>query len=183
MTEKLKYKVGDKVLIGVEVTERYKGIGDLRDQIEGFDIKMSSKTIMPKPKLPQEVMDWYEEHENEWADWDIRDWLSATQEYDFVDEWISANNVINLDRQHALATLIAYGPQAVEVEKVKKYRVKLKATEQYLKKSDKRIIFSGIVAYAEVSYYKCFKFTKQELIDAGFEGVFDNPMFEVEEVE
>lgn len=57
------------------------------------------------------------------------------------------------------------------------YRVILKATGQRLlfdNRTGKFIFTDGVIS----SF-----FTKQELIDAGFEGVFDNPMFEVEEVE
>lgn len=180
MTEKLKYKIGDKVLVEAEVIDVDKEDTNLPYRVS-FGEKdvawlsgQSFNQIIIQPKISQAVMDWYEEHENKWADWDIRDWLSATQEYDFVDEWISANNVINLDRQHALATLIAYGPESVEVEKEKRYKVKLKPTGQWLREEFGSFDFGRQVSKT---------FTKQELIEAGFEGVFDNPMFEVEEVE
>lgn len=63
-----------------------------------------------------------------------------------------------------------------EIVKEKKYIVKLVGTGQCL---DKRYNDGYLFTDSE----EPFLFTKDELKEAGFDGVFDNPMFEVEEVE
>lgn len=67
-----------------------------------------------------------------------------------------------------------------EVEKEKKYKVYLKHTNQELLYYEDTDDFY----FDHINKENITKsFTKQELIDAGFGGVFDNEMFEVEEVE
>ena len=180
MTEKLKYKVGDKVLIEAEITETYKGVGDYQELVEGFEVKTSSKIIMPKPKVPQVAVEYYAQ--NVFADYDYDMWFERSGIPDEIASWLyyDDDDDILMQRQHALATLITYGPEAVEVEKKKKYRVKLKRTNQFLTKDNSHFLFSFPIPFAEEPEDG---FTKQELIEAGFEGVFDNPMFEVKEVE
>lgn len=65
-----------------------------------------------------------------------------------------------------------------EIEKEKRYSVFLSVTGQPLEERD----HSGLVFVNDNSIGKS-KFTKQELINAGFGGVFDNDMFDVEEVD
>ncbi|MBJ6745220.1 DUF1642 domain-containing protein [Streptococcus sp. 121] len=125
--------------------------------------------LPPKPKVTKAVMDWYERDKN--SNWNVNGYLNNAPEELY--EWLLYSDDV-LKNQHALATLVTYGPEAVEVEREKRYRVKLTATEQYLRKFYGKYEFTDI----EVDY-----FNKQELIEAGFEGMFDNPMFEVEEVE
>ena len=67
-----------------------------------------------------------------------------------------------------------------EVEKEKKYKVYLKHTNQELLYYEDTDDFY----FDHINKKNITKsFTKKELIDAGFGDVFDNPMFEVEEVE
>ena len=61
-----------------------------------------------------------------------------------------------------------------EVEKEKRYLVKVKGTEQYLEKTGSEIRFSSLFKSA---------FTRKTLKEAGFGWVFDCPGVEVEEVE
>ncbi|MHB9781170.1 DUF1642 domain-containing protein [Streptococcus sp. 10F2] len=189
MTEKLKYKVGDKVMVQMEVQGISKDnvpyclsvpdLGGISYWLSRKELENNVVNLPPKPKVPQVVMDWWEEHENERADWKISNWLSDIDTLEGMYDWLYGEN--HLENQHALATLIAYGPEAVEVEKEKKkkYRVLLKETKQYLSTWLDAFRFTVDRHEEELQY----EFTKQELIDAGFEGVFDNPMFEVEEVE
>lgn len=179
MTEKLKYKVGDKVLVEAEITRanptsvfpydiRLFGI-DMDDSFSSDIVEDNVIHPSPKLKITQEVMDWYES--NKISHWGIRDYIAHTSED--IDRWIDNS----LQNGCAFATLITYGPEAVEVEKEKRYVVILKVTGQSLyKPKDDNI---GIYFSSALSS----RLTKQELIDASFEGVFDNPMFEVEEVE
>lgn len=67
-----------------------------------------------------------------------------------------------------------------EVEKDKLYTVAIKSTGQFL-----HLHKEGNFGFAYISavFERKTTFTKQELINAGFGGVFDNEMFEVVEVE
>ena len=185
MSEELKYKVGDEVLVRAKILEadgkttRYPYLLSTSGWLSEEDLKRSVVEVPQKPKVPQAVMDWYEETDNKIASWYIAEWLNDDGMPQHIHKWLYGEN--HLDNQHALATLIAYGPEAVEVEKEKKYRVVIKPIGHCLAKS------------GDNKYYFCHQvwvddniagdFTKQEIIDAGFEGVFDNPMFEVEEVQ
>lgn len=62
-----------------------------------------------------------------------------------------------------------------EVEKEKRYLVKIRATKHYIAKDGTGKIFFSL-AYKE-------SFTKKELEEAGFDWVFDCPGIEIEEVE
>lgn len=65
-----------------------------------------------------------------------------------------------------------------EIEKEKKFRVKFKLTNQHLMKDS-----TGYFGFDCPDSENKAEFTKQELEQAGFGGVFDNDMFEVEVVE
>lgn len=200
MTEKLKYKVGDKVLVPFEILEVKEGDSlpyatkrlD-RDNTKGYWTKGTLEsiaiTLPPKPVVTQAMMDWYETEYNgidtvgQVIDYFVDDSLSG----DEIAEWLfdfSYDKSVRSKRQHALATLIAYGPQAVEVEKEKRYRVVFKSSGQVLAKVNDRIVDEVHFMFLHNKHgIEGMCYPKQELIDAGFEGVFDNPMFEVEEVE
>lgn len=66
-----------------------------------------------------------------------------------------------------------------EVEEDKLYTVAIKSTGQFL-----HLHKEGNFGFAYISavFERKTTFTKKELIDAGFGGVFDNEMFDVEEV-
>ena len=79
-------------------------------------------------------------------------------------------------------TLAAAWINGYTVEKEKRYRVKMKNAyynkhPQFLCETD-----NGIFWAAEIDLRKT-KFTRKELEEAGFGGVFNSPLFEVEEAE
>lgn len=84
-------------------------------------------------------------------------------------KWIDSNSKIE-----PLVTLVNMHQFGYEVEKETKYSVKIKTSGQHLYDDGENILF-----------YLTYKgsFTRKELEDAGFGEVFDNPMFEIEEVE
>lgn len=138
----------------------------------------------PKPKVSQNVMNYYKQHKdfniyfNDWFDSD-----TLRSDGGDVYEWLYNNDYkTNQQREFAFATLIMHGPNSVEIEGAKKYKVKMKSLYEpynYLNLSESGFAFN--TASERDSNYKVI-FTKQELIDAGFGDVFDNEMFEVEEV-
>lgn len=185
MSEELKYKDGEDLIIKAKVIHDWSDNPcDYRLVIAGiYGNYVSEKELEDivvetpqKPKVTQEVMDWYEEVKSERADWTISQWRTASP----IPDWLYGEN--HLENQHALATLIAYGPDAVEVEKEKKYRVLIK-DELVLNRRLIKNPITNIFEFVIGSNLGIESFTKQELIDAGFGDVFDNPMFEVEEVE
>jgi len=124
-----------------------------------------------KPVVPQFVAEWIEY---------VRGWnkgllYALANASDEVLAWLCVDK---LKRQElfALAWLDGY-----EVEKEKRYLVKIKSTGQCLGKYyinneilSPRFIYTGRNADA---------FTRKELEEAGFREVFNSPLFEVEEVE
>ncbi|MHB9781472.1 DUF1642 domain-containing protein [Streptococcus sp. 10F2] len=184
MTEKLKYKVGDKVMIEAKIEEadsydtypyRLRIGNAITGWVKSDEFKKSLVNLPPKPKIPQAVMEYYEKHKD--SDWTISDYLRHHPEE--LEYWFFYDDN-KLKNQHALATLITYGPEAVEVEKEKRYRVVFKSSGQVLAKVNDHSIDE---VYFMFLHKGDMCYPKQELIEAGFEGVFANEMFEVEEVE
>lgn len=127
----------------------------------------------PQPvKVKKFVADWYEEHKDEF-EYNVWDWLSSKSESGKIDSkfafWL--NDVDNTPIQ----TLVNMHQFGYEVEKEKRYLVKIKATKHYIAKDGIGKIFFSL-AYKE-------SFTKKELEEAGFGWVFDCPGIEIEEVE
>lgn len=91
-----------------------------------------------------------------------------------VDERVFRWVVDSLDNQETFAKAWLDG---YEVEKEKRYTVKIKAVNQYLVRNPDEE-FLGFLQSRLKS-----KFTRKELENAGFGEVFNCPLFEVEEVE
>lgn len=79
----------------------------------------------------------------------------------------------NRENQETFARAWIYG---WEVEKEKRYRVKIKTLNDYLNETE-----TGLHFYNDYKNNKTF--TRKELEQAGFGEVFNSPLFEVEEVE
>ena len=121
-----------------------------------------------KVKIPQFVANWIE-HFKKTGDWDLFQAMDYLFEHTITCEWIETKNNQEL---FARAWLDGY-----EVEKEKRYWVKLKAVDQYLV-SAKDEKFLGFLQSKLRS-----KFTRKELEDLGFGWVFDCEGIEIEEVE
>lgn len=125
-----------------------------------------------KPVVLQFVADWYEKHKDN-LEYDIWEYIlhwGKQQKSEFY-EWM---NHANNKPFQTLANMHQFG---YEVEKEKRYWVKLKAVDQYLV-SAKDEKFLGFLQSKLRS-----KFTRKELEDAGFGWVFDCEGIEIEEVE
>lgn len=120
-----------------------------------------------KVKVPQCVHKYIQEAKE--YNWDLQDLMKSIDDEDSKDlqRWF-----YHECNQETLARAWLDG---YEVEKEKRYFVKVKATKHYISKYGTGKIFFSL-AYKE-------SFTKKELEEAGFGWVFDCPGIEIEEVE
>ena len=123
-----------------------------------------------KVKVPQFVSVWYRINKDNFYKniaYLCANWVKSTTD-DTLFNWMSnTDNFIEI-----LVNMHQFG---YEVEKEKRYSVKIRATKHYIAKDGTGKIFFSL-AYKE-------SFTKKELEEAGFGWVFDCPGIEIEEVE
>lgn len=114
-----------------------------------------------RPVIPQLIADWIKVAKPVYS-------LSGAMVYGSpgVNKWLE-----NWDNQEIFVQAWIFG---YEVEKEKRYLVKIRATKHYLEKDIKGKIFFSLA-------YKG-SFTKKELEEAGYGWVFDCPGIEIEEV-
>lgn len=131
-----------------------------------------------KVKVPQFVVDWYEEHKDD-LEYDIWEYIlhwGKQQKSEFY-EWM---NHANNKPLQTLANMHEFG---YEVEKEQKYSVKIKST----KCSTTSLVFSLLMGewFFSVTVYQGvrFKHTRKELEEAGFGWMFNCEGVEVKEVE
>lgn len=130
-----------------------------------------------KVKVPQFVVDWYENHKDnlEYGIWEYILYGDGQQNSKFY-EWMNHANY------KPLQTLVNMHQFGYEVEKEPRYTVKVKST----KCSTKSLMFSLLTGewFFSVTNYQGirFKHTRKELEDAGFGWVFDCEGIEIEEV-
>lgn len=135
-------------------------------------------SFFEKPVVPQYVADWYEEHKEDY-DYELWDYFTSwdDQEDDDFKEWIRKEGT------QPIITLVNMYHFGYEVEKETKYTVRVKGIAElnsYLNRNENgNFLFS---TKKENENYKT-QFTRKQLKEAGFGEVFDNPMFEIEEVE
>lgn len=108
MTEKLKYNVGDKVLIKAEIT-KIDGSDDtpyclnLFHWISEEALEQRVVHLPPKPKVTQAVMEYCLKHKDK--NWSIEEYLDIRNTPDEIDDWLFFTED-KLKNQHALATLV-----------------------------------------------------------------------------
>lgn len=136
-------------------------------------------SIIPKPVVKQCVADWYEEIKGEfylnlhYLAWDMFESLDEDACVpkktlnDDITRWYRKN-------ENAIKIIVNMNQFGYEVEKEKRYTVRIKASGQYLYNDGANILF-----------YLTYKgtFTRKELEDADFGWVFDCEGVEVKEVE
>ena len=124
-----------------------------------------------KPVVKQFVADWYEEHKDDF-DYNLWEYLTDWEEQEPSDfkNWIN-------DEFNTFRILVNMHQFGYTVEKEPKYTVKIKSVNQYLVRNTDED-FLGFLQSRLKS-----KFTRKELEEAGFEEVFNSPLFEVKEVE
>ena len=139
---------------------------------EVLDEIISDKINNPKPvKIPQFVADWIEECKNDdFHLFGAMEGISSNQKK--LDYWFREDDNMEL---FARAWLDGY-----EVEKEKRYRVKLKSNSEeidYLVNTER----NGLRFYSTI-YTQRREHTRKELEEAGFGWVFDCQGIEIEEV-
>lgn len=136
-------------------------------------------SIIPKPIVPQYVANWYEEIKDSF-NYDLIETITTipygSDEEDFSDfeKWLD-------DEKESLTILINMHQFGYEVEKEKRYTVKLKnkvGNEDYLVNTGT----NGFRFYNGIYMNHRFH-TRKELEEAGFGWVFDCEGVEVKEVE
>lgn len=132
------------------------------------------------PIVPQFVADWYESHKDD-IDFNVWNEIFEFEDYQYSEESIA--NWINCT-DNAITILInmhQFGYKVETEETEKQYRVKMKGNI-----NDNILVYgSGIQRYffsSNSGMNKRDAHTLKELEEAGFSEVFDNPLFEVEEV-
>ena len=138
-------------------------------------------SFFPKPVVSQYVADWYEEHKDGLNE-DIWEYLTswADTKWDEFKYWM-----YHTGRNKAITTLANMHQFGYEVEKEKRYVVKVKGVAEAFNRLNYNTVqkMYSISTTTELGGVYIIKFTRKELEKAGFGEVFDNPMFEIEEVD
>ena len=135
----------------------------------------------PQPvKVPQFVADWYEENKDVFeanlyrCAYNIPSVFDSAKLNEFERWFLTAGT-------KPFQTLVNMHQFGYEVEKEKRYRVKLKSNSEeidYLVNTER----NGLRFYSTI-YTQRREHTREELEEAGFSWVFDCPGIEIEEVE
>jgi len=158
----------------IEKYKRYEGkwngkTGELARQIFLEDLKQLDEP--QKVKVPPAVAVWYEINKDN-LDKNIA-YLCLNNWGEFINDKTLFNWMSNTD--NFIQILVNMRQFGYEVEKEKRYLVRIKATKHYFAKDGTGKMYFSLK-------YKSY-FTKKELEDADFGWVFDCPGVEVEEVE
>lgn len=140
---------------------------------KGAVLELAKKLDEPETvKVHQFVADWYEENKDDFEGNLFRYIINISSIFDGAklnefDRWF-----LNASTK-PFQTLVNMHQFGYEVEKEKRYRVKLKVTSQYLRKDESGTRFSSLFIS---------DFTRNDIEDLGFGWVFDCPGTEIEEV-
>lgn len=148
-----------------ELIERIKRLDESYLKTE-FVLKLIEQLDEPKPvQVPQFVVEIIEYYKGKNAT--LYDALREKNFNKQYNEWL-------MNEQDAYNKVARAWLDGYEVEKEKRYLVKVKGTEQYLEKTGSAIRFSSLFKSA---------FTRKTLEEAGFGWVFSCEGIEIEEVE
>lgn len=173
--EELFDKINGLKILNATLQESWfnKGVSEVFERTEKF----FDKELVPE--VPQYVADWYENSKVvlDYAIWDvIQSNAKGNVQSEELNNWIE-------NTEDAIIILVKMHLFGYKVKKDKKYLVKLKGIVNGTKALKHNIRedswYMGTVQ--ESLDLKMFH-TKEELKAGGFEGVFNNPMFEVVEM-
>lgn len=137
------------------------------------------ESIIPKPVVPRYVADWYEVNK-EYLDYNIwefvKDW--GMQPEDEFKKWMLD------DDKNPIITLVNMHQFGYEVEKEKRYTVRVKGIDGYGKFLNKNLHSQRwlFASSGEIGEFRT-KHSRKELEANGFGWVFDCEGIEIEEVE
>ena len=132
-----------------------------------------------KVKVKQFVADWYEENKDDF-EFNVWDWIAFRNELEKLENK-EFSYWLNDGEGNPIQTLVNMHQFGYEVEKEKRYRVKIKGLTtaySYLMKDTVGNLWIGNDSTSDGMYH-----TRKELEEAGFGWVFDCPGIEIEEVE
>ena len=157
--------------------------GRFEGEYVGQQLKDADKVrqLLNKPTVPQFVADWYEEHKDDF-EYNVWDWISSKDEPEKIQSefafWV--NDVEN----NPIQTLVNMHQFGYDVEKEKRYRVKMKGVnDSYCVLTHYEDGNRWIMGTITNNYISCKLHTREQLEAAGFGWVFDCPGIEIEEVE
>ena len=164
-----------------ELIENYKRIAIFCDRTSTKSVILELQGLEKSQKLivPQFVADWYEENKDDF-EFNVWDWIAFRNEPEKLENK-EFNSWINDGEGNPIQTLVNMHQYGYEVEKEKRYRVKLRSnTEEidYLVNTER----NGLRFYSTI-YTQHRDHTRKQLEEAGFGWVFDCPGVEIEEVE
>lgn len=161
--------------------ELNKLIKDLKDMRKAGFIDCNIQCFLDKLEkvtesvvVDQFIADWFEKYKGN-LEYNILAWMRCTERGEGVNKqfYLWLNNCNN----KPVETLVKMKLYGYMVKEDKKYTVKIKSVNQYLVRNTDED-FLGFLQSRLKS-----KFTHKELEDVGLEEVFNNLLFEVEEVE
>lgn len=156
-----------------------KGIINQLDEPQKIEIPKVDFKKSQKVKVPQFVADWYEENKDNF-EFNVWDWIAFRNEAKKLENK-EFNSWINDSRVNPIQTLVNMHQFGYEVEKEKRYRVKIKGEI----KENLLVYGLGIERYFFARTCDSSKrggHTRKELEEANFGWVFDCPGIEIEEV-
>ena len=170
-----------------KLIEKYKTKGEARKEFPVVAISNVLKDLREldepeKVKIPQFVADWYEENKDDF-EFNVWDWIAFRNEPEKLENK-EFNHWINDGEGNPIQTLVNMHQFGYEVEKEKRYTVKIigitnyNSYLNYYKEENEWTIESRM----EIDAIRT-EHTRKELEEAGFGWVFDCPGLEVEEVE
>ena len=158
--------------------------GKVEGEYVGQQLKDADKIRqeLNKPVVPQFVADWYEEYKGD-LEYNVWEWFVHGHKKSLIGYKRNFLAWLNTATGNPIQTLVNMHQFGYEVEKEKRYIVKVKGVEESHKYLNHRIsldswFFSGESEPLDFSV----KHTHKELGEAGFGEVFNSPQFEVEEV-
>lgn len=166
-----------------ELIEHIKGLKNLfGNKVEYIEIdtviELASKLDEPqKPAVPQFVADWYEENKDDFEGNLFRCINTISSMYE-DEELNDFENWVIEAHTEPFQTLVNMHQFGYEVEKEKRYTVRLKYTDDYLVKTN-----NGDYRFYNNIYTKSRKHTRKEIENARFGWMFDCEGIEVKEVE
>lgn len=161
--------------------ELNKLIKDLKDMRKAGFIDCNIQCFLDKLEkvtesvvVDQFIADWFEKYKGN-LEYNIWAWMRCTERGEGVNKqfYLWLNNCNN----KPVETLVKMKLYGYMVKEDKKYTVKIKSVNQYLVRNTDEDFLGFLQSRLKL------KFTRKELEDVGLEEVFNNPLFEVEEVE